>query len=69
VADEWTRGNYPRSFTFDPTGRYLYCCNQRADNVAVFAVNKETGELKFTGQFVPVGNPSHVVFVDLARQK
>ncbi|PYJ08348.1 MAG: 6-phosphogluconolactonase, partial [Verrucomicrobia bacterium] len=24
VADEWTRGNYPRSFNFDPTGRFLY---------------------------------------------
>lgn len=25
VADEWTRGNYPRSFSFDPTGGFLYC--------------------------------------------
>ena len=30
VGEEWTRGNYPRSFNFDPTGRFLYCCNQRA---------------------------------------
>lgn len=65
VGEEWTRGNYPRSFAFDPTGKFLYCCNQRADNVAVFEVNKSTGGLKFTGQYVPVGNPSHVVFVDL----
>jgi len=69
VADEWTRGNYPRSFNFDPTGRYLYCCNQRADNLAVFEVNRETGLLKFTGQFVGVGNPSIIVFVDTARGK
>lgn len=65
VTEEWTRGNYPRSFAFDPTGKFLYCCNQRADNVAVFEVNKATGGLKFTGQYVPVGNPSHVLFVDL----
>ncbi len=65
VGEEWTRGNYPRSFAFDPTGKFLYCCNQRADNVAVFSVNQSTGGLKFTGQYVPVGNPSHVVFVDL----
>jgi len=64
VADEWTRGNYPRSFTFDPTGRFLYCGNQRGDNVAVFAVDRETGLLKFTGQYVPVGNPSHIVFLE-----
>jgi 6-phosphogluconolactonase len=67
VADEWTRGNYPRSFNFDPTGRFLYCCNQRADNVAVFEAQRETGLLKFTGQFVGVGNPSIIVFLDTAR--
>jgi 6-phosphogluconolactonase (cycloisomerase 2 family) len=67
VDDVWTRGNYPRSFSFDPTGRFLYCCNQRADNVAVFAVDAPTGGLKFTGSFVPVGNPSIVVFLELDR--
>jgi 6-phosphogluconolactonase len=65
VADEWTRGNYPRSFAFDPTGSFLYCGNQRADNVTVFRVDRATGTLAFTGQFVPVGNPSHIVFVNL----
>ena len=35
VGEEWTRGNYPRSFTFDPTGQFLYCCNQRGDNVTL----------------------------------
>lgn len=67
VADEWTRGNYPRSFNFDPSGRFLYCCNQRGDNVAVFEVNKQSGGLKFTGHYAPVGNPSIVVFLDLAK--
>jgi 6-phosphogluconolactonase len=67
VGEEWTRGNYPRSFSFDPTGQYLYSCNQRADNIAVFRVNGETGGLKFTGDYVPVGNPSHIVFLDLAE--
>lgn len=65
VGEQWTRGNYPRSFTFDPSGTFLYCCNQRADNVATFKVDRSTGKLEFTGQFTPVGNPSHIVFVDL----
>ena len=64
LGEEWTRGDYPRSFTFDPTGRFLYCCNQRADNVAVFRVNRTTGGLEFTGHYTPVGNPSHLVFLD-----
>ena len=68
LADEWTRGNYPRSFTFTPDGQFLYCCNQRADHVTVFRVNRRTGGLKFTGHFVPVGNPSHIVFLNLPKR-
>jgi 6-phosphogluconolactonase (cycloisomerase 2 family) len=67
LGEEWTRGNYPRSFNFDPTGRFLCCCNQRADNIAAFRVNRETGGLAFTGHYTPVGNPSMVVFLDLAK--
>ena len=68
-ADEWTRGNYPRSFNFDPTGRFLYCCNQRGDNIAVFKVDRQTGALQFTGHYAAVGNPSIIVFVDLAKKE
>ena len=67
VGEEWTRGDYPRSFGFDPTGRFLYCCNQRADNVTAFRVDRKTGGLTFTGHYTPVGNPSCIVFLDLAK--
>jgi 6-phosphogluconolactonase len=67
VGEEWTRGDYPRSFNFDPTGGFLYCCNQRADNVAVFRVKRKTGALEFTGSCSPVGNPSSIVLLDLAK--
>ncbi|MBS0260402.1 MAG: lactonase family protein [Planctomycetes bacterium] len=67
LADEWTRGNYPRSFNFDPTGEWFYCCNQRADNVAVFRVDRASGGLRFSGQYTPVGNPSMILFLDLAK--
>ncbi len=67
VAEEPTRGNYPRSFNFDPSGNFLYSCNQRGDNVTVFRVNKRTGRLQFTGHYTPVGNPSIIVFADLAK--
>jgi len=67
LGEEWTRGNYPRSFNFDPTGRFLYACNQRSDNIAVFRVDRKTGALAFTGYYTPVGNPSIIVFLDLAK--
>jgi 6-phosphogluconolactonase (cycloisomerase 2 family) len=65
VGEEWTRGSYPRSFNIDPTGRFLYCCNQRGDIVTAFRVDRKTGGLAFTGQYTPVGNPSCVAFLDL----
>jgi 6-phosphogluconolactonase len=67
IGEEWTRGNYPRSFNFDPSGQFFYVCNQRADNVAAFRVDRRTGKLSFTGHYAPVGNPSHIVFLELAK--
>jgi 6-phosphogluconolactonase len=67
VGEEWTRGDYPRNFSIDPSGKFLYCCNQRADHVAAFRVDRKSGGLTFTGQYTPVGNPSHIVFLDLAK--
>src|SRR5262245_22496058 len=68
-GEEWTRGDYPRSFNIDPTGQFLYCCNQRGDNIAVFQVDRKTGSLEFTGQYTPVGNPSIIVFLELSNIK
>jgi len=67
VGEEWTRGDYPRSFNFEPGGNFLYSCNQRADNVTSFRVDRKSGSLAFTGQFTPVGNPSIIVFLDLGK--
>jgi 6-phosphogluconolactonase len=68
VGEEWTRGNYPRSFALDPTGQFLSCCNQRGDNIAVFRVDGKNGGLHFTGHYTAVGNPSTIVFLDLAKK-
>lgn len=67
ASEAWTRGDYPRSFAFDPTGTFLYSCNQRADHIAVFRGNRETGALEFTGHYAPVGNPSIIVFRELGE--
>jgi 6-phosphogluconolactonase (cycloisomerase 2 family) len=69
VGEEWTRGNYPRSFAFDPTGEFLYCCNQRGDNITVFRADRQAGGLRFTGLYAPVGNPSSIVFLDLNKKR
>jgi 6-phosphogluconolactonase (cycloisomerase 2 family) len=63
AGEQWTRGDYPRSFTIDPSGRFLYSCNQRGDAVTCFRVNAATGELAFTGRYTPVGTPACIVFL------
>ena len=61
-GETWTRGDYPRSFNIEPAGNFLYSCNQRSDAITVFRVNRESGELKFTGSYTPVGTPSIIIF-------
>ena len=62
-GEEWTRGDYPRSFTIDPSGTFLFSCNQRSDAIAAFRINTKTGGLTFTGQYTAVGSPAHIVFL------
>lgn len=63
AGEEWTRGDYPRSFNIDPTGNYLYSCNQRADAITTYRINRETGALAFTGHYTPVGTPAIIIFL------
>jgi 6-phosphogluconolactonase (cycloisomerase 2 family) len=61
VREEWTRGNYPRACTLDPSGRFLYVChNKQGDNVAIFEVLK--GDIRFTGRYVAVGSAASIEF-------
>ena len=64
LSEEWTRGDYPRSFAFDPAGRYLYSLNQRGDAITTFRVDAASGRLSFTGQYTGVGTPSSMVFLE-----
>ena len=49
VETESTRGDWPRNFAIDPTGRLLLAANQKSDNVVTFWIDRETGELMPTG--------------------
>ena len=62
-GEEWTRGDYPRSFSIDPSGEYLYSCNQRSDAIACFRVNRQSGALTFRGQYTPAGTPAMILFL------
>jgi 6-phosphogluconolactonase len=53
----------PRNFNLDPTGRWMLVASQDGDNVAVFAIDPETGLPKPTGNTVKVGRPVCVKFL------
>ncbi|HUB33220.1 MAG TPA: lactonase family protein [Bryobacteraceae bacterium] len=64
AGEEPTRGDYPRSFTIDPAGTFLFCCNQRGDAVTSFRIDPRTGALSFTGQYTPLGTPAMILFLN-----
>jgi 6-phosphogluconolactonase len=61
----WTQGSYPRDLQIEPNGNFMYVAHSRSDNVTSFRIDKTTGGLTFTGQFIPVGNPSKIEFLRL----
>jgi 6-phosphogluconolactonase (cycloisomerase 2 family) len=63
AGEAWTRGDYPRSFNIDPTGNYLFSCNQRSDAIATFRVDRQTGSLTFMDRYTPVGTPAIIIFL------
>lgn len=58
-----TMGDYPRSFAFDPSGHFLFVCNQYGDSITSFAIETATGMLTFTGRYTPIGSPASIVFL------
>jgi 6-phosphogluconolactonase (cycloisomerase 2 family) len=62
IGSEWTRGDYPRHMTIDPTGQFMYVLNQRSDNIATFRIEGGGSKLTFVGTFSPIGNPMRMLF-------
>lgn len=58
-----TGGKTPRGFAIDPTGQFLFAGNQDSNQLAIFRVNRETGELSDTEQRFDVPSPVDVLFV------
>ena len=62
LATTPTEGEHPRSLTIDPSGKFLYSLNLRANNIATFRLGPD-GVPKFTGKFLAVGAPAVMVFL------
>ena len=58
TSETWVHADYPRCVTIDPSGDYLFSCNQKGDSITSFRINPGSGALQFTGRFEPVGSPA-----------
>ena len=63
ISEVWVHADYPRSLTLDPSGQFLYSCNQRGDSITSFRVSPASGALQFTGRFEPVGSPAVMIML------
>jgi 6-phosphogluconolactonase len=63
IGEAATRGDYPRQFIIDPTGNFLYSCNQRSDNLTSYRLDPITGVPKFLNQYDAAGSPSCIIFL------
>lgn len=57
-----TGGRYPRDITLSPDGNYLFAANQNSGSVTAFAVNRQTGALKATGNRFILPSPVCICF-------
>jgi 6-phosphogluconolactonase len=63
VDDVLTEADYPRSFTVDPTGKFLCVCNQRSDVLTTFRLLDGEGHDNAKSRYTPLGSPACIVFL------
>ncbi len=63
ISETWVHADSPRSLTIDPSGEFLYSCNQKGDSITSFRIGAATGGLQFTGRFEPVGSPAVMIML------
>ncbi len=63
IGEVSTMGDYPRHFSIDPSGNFLFVCNQKSDCITSFRRNLDTGQLSFTGQYAAIGSPAILTFL------
>jgi 6-phosphogluconolactonase (cycloisomerase 2 family) len=64
VSWEPTQGLTPRYFGLSPVGDRLLAANEDTDTIVEFSVDTATGKLTPTGQVIPTGSPTCIIFSD-----
>ncbi|MBK6935526.1 MAG: lactonase family protein [Chitinophagaceae bacterium] len=65
VGHQYTEGEAPRNFNFDPTGKFLLVANQNSDEIVVFRRDVHTGLLTDTNNRIKVGKPVCIKWINV----
>jgi|CXWL01.1.fsa_nt_gi 6-phosphogluconolactonase len=57
IDHQYTLGEKPRNFNFDPTGKFLLVGNQNSDEIVIFKRDLKTGLLTDSGNRIAIGKP------------
>jgi 6-phosphogluconolactonase len=63
IGYESTKGEGPRNFSIDPTGKFLLVANQLTSTVEIFKRDTKTGLLKHSGNSLQIPNPVCLKFL------
>ena len=55
-------GKTPRFMCFNEDATEIIVANEDSDTIKFFAINQETGELKYTGKTIETGSPTSVIY-------
>ena len=64
MGHESTRGQTPRNFAIDPSGRFLLAANQDSDSIVTFSIDPDSGRLGSTCHAAEIPMPVCVRFLD-----
>ncbi|MFS4466395.1 lactonase family protein [Maribacter sp. 2210JD10-5] len=63
VGRESVKGDWPRNFAIDPSGKFLLVANQKSNNITVFKRNTAEGTLTFMSEMV-ISSPVCLQFLN-----
>lgn len=62
VQRKSTKGESPRHFIIDPSGKFLLVCNQNSGNLVVFNRDTQSGKLHYLKEITGLTSPVYLLF-------
>lgn len=60
--DRMPTDKHPRDFNISPNGKYLFIASRDNNNIKVYAIDKQTGQLHYTDHYINVSKPVAIIF-------